>query len=131
VVRHVEIPSRTTLGTVWTLNLEKRLLWPKDHATQYCSEQVIKALSQKRTPGSLRMPGVRVVVASTRLLAGRHECRGMGDAAQSATELVTWRRRAIAGREKPRHGQSGRGSLEGNSAPFDRTALQIAAYTKV
>jgi hypothetical protein len=28
------------------------------YATQYCSEQVIKALSQKRTPGSLRMPGV-------------------------------------------------------------------------
>jgi hypothetical protein len=30
VVRHAEIPSRTTFGTVWTVNLKKRLRWPKD-----------------------------------------------------------------------------------------------------
>ena len=38
-VRHAEIPDRTILGNVRTVNLKQRLLWLKDHVAQYCSKQ--------------------------------------------------------------------------------------------
>src|SRR4029077_16126835 len=40
-----------------TINLQQRLLWPKDRVPKYCSLQANHSLSQKRTPGSLRVPG--------------------------------------------------------------------------
>jgi hypothetical protein len=62
-------------------NLQKRLLWKDPLSVLF--EQVIKHL--KKEPQVYACLGFEDV-ASTRLLAGRHEV-GDGDAAQSATEL--------------------------------------------